>query len=785
MLRNLIPSMFHRRLLLLGVVAVVVLLVLMFQIGRLTVVQGADWRDRAERVLSSEKLIRTARGSIHDRYNRKLAYDRPSDDVAVHYELISGKWSRNQARTVARRQAGSSWHEMSEADRIALIDRHQAPFELALNALWSDLCKLTNTAPLDLKTRREHIVDRVETIAGHVHERYVERKERELGEDLEKENVKAQPIAEQRSSHALVNHISEDARLRIRRRIAAAEVEAAKEKSQQDPTLLLWSKVSIEASSQRAYPLETMTVVVDLSTFPAKLRQDRLAEVTVKGVAYQTAGDLRHVWKEDIEAKPYRQPKTRRIDLAGYLPGDRIGRGGVEAMCEAVLRGSRGRIVEFIDNVQQAKRIEPVAGSDVDLTIDARLQARVSALLDPSLGLTRAQPWHSMDLMRLADPNVPASEKPKLKPGQPRLGDPLAAAAVVIDIESGQILAAVSSPTFNLEEMRDNPAAIWQDHDRQPFVNRAWGRAYPPGSTIKPVVLLAAIGDKKIASNGVIECTGHLHPSRPHMHRCWIYTHGNGATHGPMSGSEAIARSCNIYFYTLGQRLGALRLVWWLKGFGIGQRTGCGLPEESAGLLPKLADARDPDNADFSSGSAIMMGIGQGRVEATVLQMANAYATIGRDGIHMDPILFERDAFDNRRRREDLRISKAGIKTVMKGMDDVTSARYGTAYSLVGANRQVIFNYPDAKVFGKSGTATAPPLRKPIHDESGNVVGYEEEPIRAGDHAWFVGLVQDKGSKRPDYAIAVMVEYGGSGGAVAGPIANQILYALRAEGYLD
>jgi len=228
-----------------------------------------------------------------------------------------------------------------------------------------------------------------------------------------------------------------------------------------------------------------------------------------------------------------------------------------------------------------------------------------------------------------------------------------------------------------------------------------------------------------------------------------------------------------------------MRLAWWMRGFGIGRRTGCGLPGESAGLLPDIASAREPHNESFSRGSAIMMGIGQGPVEWTVLQAANAYATIARGGIHVDPVLFRSDAADIRRRREDLRITPQAIKTAMKGMDDVANARYGTGHQLVAANREPIFNFPTAKVFGKSGTATAPPLRLPIHNEKGRVIGYEDEPVRVGDHAWFIGLVQKKDSKRPDYAIAVIVEYGGSGGAVAGPIVNQMLYALAAEGYLD
>lgn len=799
MLQRFIPSMFHRRLLLLAVAGLLVLVAIIMQLTRLTVAQGDTWRQRAEQVLTSQRLIPTARGAIYDRANRLLAVDKPSYDVAAMYDVISGQWAYQQSRRDAWRANRLAWNELSSEERDRLAATYQPKYDVMVESLWSTLCDAGNIDRAELESRKSQVIRRVEQIASDVWARQAARREQELEENGEAAPMQRRPISEHRAAHALLTGVDEATLLRIRRLITEASSQAVLRKKDpaaiaMDQDMRIWESVSIEASRERIYPLETLTLEVDLSTFPGSLAKQEKIEVTVEGVAWTIIGDLRPIWQEDVQARPYAKTLEngeKTIDLGGYLPGDRTGRWGIEAAMENELRGQRGRIVEFVDGSQEEQRTDPQSGKHVKLALDVRLQARVQALLDPRLGLTRVQKWHAKEYSAQGDGTVDG-EEPVVDPLRPKLGDELSAAAVVIDVSSGDVLAAVSMPTVGMRQMRENPDSVWKDTIRRPFVNRALAQPYQPGSTIKPFVLLAGITDNVLAPNGTIMCTGHLHPDHPDRYRCWIFKHYNGLTHdqvigGPPDGAAAISRSCNIFFYTLGQRLGAVRLVQWYEKFGLGRAPQCGLPEAVRGRLPDLARASEPGAVGFASADAVMMGIGQGRVEWTVLQAASAYATLARGGYVLDPTLIrEVEGQPPRERRsEDLRINPQAIEVAMQGLYEAVNKQHGTAHhmSLIEGKPDT-FNFTGAKIYGKSGTATAPPLREPIDDDGDGKPDRYGPPLRGGDHAWFVGFVQKPGSTRPDYAIAVLVEYGGSGGAVAGPIANQILYALRAEGYL-
>ena len=845
MLHSLVPSMFHRRLLLLAGMAVIVLLILVFQLGRLTLVQGDDWRDRAEHVLTTQRLIPTARGSITDARDRVLALDRPSYDVGVRYEVISGEWSYRMARADAWRKNRHLWQELSSEEKDKLVAVERPRYDARIESLWAALCDLGDVERADFDRRRADIVRKVKQIADDVWERQQARRATEETETGEPRSIERRPVSEQKAAHTLLENVDEDALLEVRRLVADADTEAAQRKRENRPAkaddeLLIWEQVEVLPSRQREYPLDSITVEVDLSRFPGPLRQNKRVDVTVEGAAWLLVGDLRPIWKEDVERRPYRRQVASTnddSDLGGYLPGDRTGRSGVEASMEDQLRGVRGRVIEYIDGSHDAVRTDPVAGRDVKLSIDVMLQARVMALMDPKLGLMRVQPWHAKDLANQADEQP--GEEPTIDPLRPKLGESLNGAAVIIDIKTGRVLAAVSVPSVTPRMLREQGPAVWNDPINRPFVNRAISQPYQPGSTIKPMVLAAAVTDRLLAADGRISCCGHLHPDQPTRYRCWIYKHFNGITHdqvtgGPLDGAAGIARSCNIFFFTLGQRLGPERLLWWYDGFGLGRSTNCGVADESRGRLPGMGRAQStsrPSNGNLtpsprsggegrgegaghllaqgarnpltppsppadrgrgseqehlSTSDAIMMAIGQGRVEWTVLQAANAYATLGRGGYVLDPTFIAGIAGEPpiKRRSEDLRLDPRGVEVAMQGLHEAVYKPYGTAhhFALI-EDKPVIFDCPGVKVFGKSGTATAPPLRPPIDDNGDGLPDRYGEAVRAGDHAWFTGLIQRQSSTRPDYAIAIIVEYGGSGGAVAAPIANQILYALKAEGY--
>jgi cell division protein FtsI/penicillin-binding protein 2 len=201
------------------------------------------------------------------------------------------------------------------------------------------------------------------------------------------------------------------------------------------------------------------------------------------------------------------------------------------------------------------ERVEPVPGGDVTLAIDAALQARVQAAIDPRVGLTRVQQWHA------------GWRDGQARKGPLPVGEPLAAAAVVIDIASGDVLAMASTPTPAMAGEMAESARVRRD----PFIDRAAGGIYPPGSILKPIVYLAAVKEGVCREDEAFACNGHYFPGQPEVARCWIYRPQYGmATHsqklgGPLGIEQSLARSCNITFYTLAARLGSRRMTAWYR----------------------------------------------------------------------------------------------------------------------------------------------------------------------------------------------------------------------------
>jgi penicillin-binding protein 2 len=306
--------------------------------------------------------------------------------------------------------------------------------------------------------------------------------------------------------------------------------------------------------------------------------------------------------------------------------------------------------------------------------------------------------------------------------------------------------------------------------------------------------------ENKYAPGAPIECTGHYFKDIPDRVRCWIYrTDYSMRTHGLLQAEEALAQSCNIFFYTLADRLGVDQMCKWFGRFGMaqvidvgvrypreiertdGQRTTIWIGE-SAGHLP-MDENGVPDR--LTPGPEVMLGIGQGPISWTPLQAANAYATLARNGVIRDATLVMNDPRGPRSRRcEDLNLPPKLVDVALEGLRQSVMERYGTGHhiSRVGGPEEPIINAQGVTVWAKTGTAQAPPMRADTNGDG--VLDSRDAPIGKVDHSWFVGLVGPKGAKRPLHAIAVIVEYGGSGGRTAGPVANQIIRALQAEGYL-
>ena len=520
--------------------------------------------------------------------------------------------------------------------------------------------------------------------------------------------------------------------------------------------------LEVVKSKRRAYPLARAEVTVDRDTMVSPLRSDRPVTVTVSDFGDRVIGAMRNVWAEDVDedagGRPYRR-EDGTVDLGGYLPGDRIGLRGVEYSQEQRLRGLRGEVLKNLET-DETQTTPPRPGDDVQLTLDMHLQARIQALLAPEVGLMQVQSWHGNE------------ELP--------VGTPLNGSVVVMDVETGYVLALVTSPAGPDEDLEDGR---WPDDYDQPFINRPVSAVYPPGSTLKPVVYAIAASRGAIAVDQHFVCTGHLYPDKPNSFRCWGWRPAQGRfhTHGDIGPASAIAQSCNIYFSSCGRALGPERLIEGLHRFGYGEDPDLGLPDELPGILPAL-DEPNVAGRGLNERNAILMGIGQGPIAATPVQVAAAHAALARGGVYMSPILLLHR--QPAQRVVDLELAPRIIENCLKGMyESANDASVGTGHHItLDTGREPLMNLEGVTVRSKTGTAQAPTLFDDVNETGRYDAG--DLMIRAGSHSWYVAHVQRAGESRAAYVVVVLVEYGGSGGRVSGPIANQVLHALRAEGYL-
>jgi penicillin-binding protein 2 len=805
--------MFHRRLILLLAVMVLGFTALAAKTAQLTLKQGDELRLRAESKLVMREFFPTMRGRILDRKGRILAQDRPSFDVTVDYRVISGQWAITQAAAAARRLHGAAdWRRLSPQERQALIDDYVPIFQRHLDQMWSLLAETAGVDEARVHARREEIMRRVDAMAESVVVRRVREgldarlaAGREISAETEEEIRRRveRPLREQRAPHIILPHVEQNvgfALLRLADRKVELEVYA--DDSRHITVLVnLMPEMRIPTTGAREYPYESMRVEVDLSTLPGPMKRDERLGVIVEGVAIHILGRMKGAAQlEDTQRRRARLAADEsfrervlspadlmsrvdglafafpRIDLGEYHENDPAGVAGVELAREEELRGLRGITLE---NLETGKPVEhkPVIGGDVHLTIDVALQARIQALMTQEVGLAVAQRWHGNE-----NPTVP-------------IGTPLNGAAVVLDVDSGDILAMVSSPSLPRRIYSDDGGAFFSDPMNeivnQPWFDRSVNRPYPPGSIVKAIMVPAAVKLGRLDLDQTIDCTGHLLPNQPNMYRCWIYKGHWNTTHNVVFGRgltapEALMVSCNIYFYTLGQRLTPDGIVEAYTMFGLGKPIGLGIGAEFAGYLgPQGNQSR------MRIGDAILMGIGQGPVAWTPLHAADAYATLARGGIRLPPRVVD----DGPVEPIDLGLNSRAISESLTGLHMAVNQPRGTGHHIDISTdgetaRYKHFTAPNVIVWGKTGTAEAPTIRvkqgEPLYDMGVDdlTLPEGERLLRKGDHSWFVVMVGSAEQGRPQYVIAVLMEYAGSGGKVSGPIVNQIIYTLQAEGYL-
>ncbi len=432
------------------------------------------------------------------------------------------------------------------------------------------------------------------------------------------------------------------------------------------------------------------------------------------------------------------QEDLARMGEAGYRAGDRLGAIGVERRWESYLRGQRGwqkrvmgrrarQNVEAFENkyLEEPRRLEPVPGRDITLTIDIELERSIERAM-------RGQ---------------------------------LAGAIVVVDVRTGRLMAALSKPSFdpNVVSGSEGKKAIGRAFRRmykdplKPLLDKTISAAYPPGSTYKPFSALAGLNERLITPQMEVDCRGGYEFGRRYF-RCT-------GVHGRVDLHDAIVQSCNTYFYALGELIHIDRLSGIGMDFGFGVKTGIGVNPESRGRMPTRAwYARRYRGEGFRGGFTLLSSIGQGASTVTVLQLALAYAALANGGTLYQPqVVRSIETSDGTvvqefppRVRHIVDLSPKHLSLIRDGLRGVVADRDGTAHkeALKGVD-----------MAGKTGTA-----------QVSHVTPRGVDPKKVWyfnrDHAWFAGYAP---SEAPEIAIVVLVEHGGGGGKNAVPVAMRVV----------
>nr|WP_205762527.1 penicillin-binding protein 2 [Magnetospirillum aberrantis] len=425
-------------------------------------------------------------------------------------------------------------------------------------------------------------------------------------------------------------------------------------------------------------------------------------------------------------------------DLTGdpleELPGFRIGKGGVEKIYDMALRGKGGTSSLEVNAVgrviRELERNEGEPGVNLTLTLDTRLQEYAAQ----------------------------------------RLGDE-SAACVVMDIHTGEVLVMASTPSFDPNAFnRGLTTEEWKTlstNPRSPLQNKALSGTFAPGSTFKLVVALAALESGAVTPDQRVFCPGHMQLGSIKFH-CW-----KKGGHGAQDLISAIKNSCDVYFYEIARRVGIDKIAEVARRFGLGVSTGIDLPNERSGLIPDRAWKRKAMKQPWHPGETLVNGIGQGYVLATPLQLATMTARIANGGLAVEPHV-ARDLITDqaaliRPKPEwpSCGMSQKNLQLVRKGMFAVSNEPGGTAF-------RARINQDGMWLSGKTGTAQV--RRITMRERETGVKKNEDLPWKERDHALFVAYAPED---NPRYSIAVVVEHGGGGSAVAAPIARDIMIEVQ------
>jgi len=424
-----------------------------------------------------------------------------------------------------------------------------------------------------------------------------------------------------------------------------------------------------------------------------------------------------------------RNEKENEEDDSGIfgVPGFRIGKNGVEKQYEKFMRGRAGDIEMEVNAhgrvVRELVRHDPTAGEDMTLAIDIGIQQYAQKCLEREEG----------------------------------------ASAVVLNIQTGEVLVMASHPSFDPNLFtygisHDDWEALNKDI-HAPLLNKAIGGVYAPGSTFKIITALAALEADIVDPDTRVFCPGYYELGT-HKFHCW-----KKGGHGPVNMIEALAGSCDTYFYDLGHKVGIDRIQAMAQRFGLGKKLNIDLPHERGGFVPNRTWKRTTRHQDWQQGETLIAAIGQGFLLTSPLQLAVMVARVANNGTAVKPRIAKKIGESEilSETWPSMGLNPDHINIVKKGMFAVVNQPIGTAY---GA--RIMEEGKD--MAGKTGSAQVRHISEA--ERADGVIKNEALPWKERDHALFVGYAP---VEAPRYAIAVVVEHGGSGAHNAAPIARDIL----------
>jgi len=492
-----------------------------------------------------------------------------------------------------------------------------------------------------------------------------------------------------------------------------------------------------------AIPLGPVTIAADLSTATVGRFSERADElpgmsvelVPVRQYPYGTLASHAIGYVGQISQSQYEQLKSK-----GYTPNDTIGEDGLEMTYDSLLRGRPGGRQIKVNSAGQAVAsvgdFAAVKGDDLDLTLDWPLQRAAETAMATQIKIVSGEIGH-------------------------RIGG----SAIVEDPNTGAVLALVSQPNFDPDDFAAGISAKrysgYLNDPLLPLFNRAVSGAYPTGSTFKMITSSAALQSGLLDEDSTRFCGGSYDING------FIFNDDTAGGHGTLTIRPAIARSCDVFFFQVGNELGITRLDKYAAAYGIGKKTGIDVPGETSGTLPTPAWKKKVVKDDWYTGDTVNLSIGQGFLEASPIQLLRVVSAVANGGVLYAPYLVA-DARDPQGRivksfgphpQGDVGVSESNLAIVREGMLGAIEDPYGTAHNVY---------IPGFHYAGKTGTAENFPT---IDNPQGR------------NHAWFVCFAP---YDHPKIAVVVFMDQSGGFGAVnAAPVAQAIMTAyfhLRTTG---